>query len=59
MATLTKKDLLEAIEDMPMDTKIRIWDDCEGQWGTPYGIDVREFDGIEFPKGQYIVITSH
>ena len=30
---LTKKDLLEAIEDMPMDAKIRIWDDGEGQWG--------------------------
>ena len=56
---MTKKDLLEAIEDMPMDTKILIWDDDEGQWGTPYGIEVREFDGIEFPKGQYIVITSH
>ena len=26
MATLTKKDLLEAIEGMPMDAKIRIWD---------------------------------
>ena len=28
MATLTKKDLLEAIEDMPMDAKIHIeiWD---------------------------------
>jgi hypothetical protein len=28
MATLTKKDLLEAIEDMPMDARIHmeIWD---------------------------------
>ena len=56
---LTKKDLLEAIEDMPMDAKIRIWDDGEGQWGIPYGIEVREVDRIKFPKGQYIVITSH
>ena len=56
---MTKKELLEAIKDMPMDTKILIWDDCEGQWGTPYGIEVREVDRIKFSKDQYIVITSH
>ena len=56
---MTKKELLEAIKDMPMDAEILIWDDCEGQWGIPYGIEVREFDGIKFRKGQYIVITSH
>ena len=28
MATLTKKDLLEAIEDMPMDTLITMFHGC-------------------------------
>lgn len=33
MATLTKKDLLEAIEDMPMDAEICVRDfDYEEEW---------------------------
>ena len=37
MATLTKKDLLEAIEDMPMDAEvyIDIGDDYECEWVAP------------------------
>ena len=40
MATLTKKDLLEAIEDMPMDAEIKIiyFDEDEVEY-TSYSVE--------------------
>ena len=46
MATLTKKDLLEAIEDMPMDAKIYIYSIF------PYD----EADSVEFDKESNVIL---
>lgn len=49
MATLTKKDLLEAIKDMPMDARIsmEIWD-----YGTQC---IKALEGVSYDKDNNII----
>ena len=41
---MTKKDLLEAIKDMPEDAEVYIWE--VDRWGCPY--DISLFEKVEY-----------
>ena len=54
MATLTKKDLLEAIEDMPMDAEIGV--DVNPRVSTIENFYIKPVENVYIKNGRLIVL---